>query len=153
MNPSNLQKNKAEQNKLLGIELWKQVNQVVLLDEQMRVKDKRYQGLLNRLREGNCNDSDVEMLNNRVIGNFPGIINTITNNRIITPGNELVMEINKLFASHHSQYHRVLVTTAKDTIRKKKLSSDFSKKIRDYPSTWTKGLPENFQCMLECQSF
>ena len=134
-------KNKKEQNKLLGIELWRQVNQVVLLDEQMRVKDERYQGLLNRLREGNCTDSDVEMLNNRVIGNFSGTINTFQNNRIINPGNELVMAINKLFASHYSQCHKVLVTTAKDTIRKKKLPAHFSRKIRDFPSTWTKGLP------------
>ena len=54
--PFILAKTQAEQRKLLGMELWKQVNQVVLLDEQMRVKDKPYQYLLNRLREGKCID-------------------------------------------------------------------------------------------------
>ena len=103
--------------------------------------DQRYQGLLNRLREGNCTDSDVEMLNNRVIGNFSGAINTFENNRIVTPGNELVMAINQLFASRHAQDHKLLVTTAKDTIGKRKLPAQLSKKIRDFPSTWTKGLP------------
>ena len=55
----------AEVKKQLGINLWRQVNQVVLLDEQMRIKDKAYQDLLNRLREGKCTDSDVAMLNKK----------------------------------------------------------------------------------------
>ena len=56
-------------NKKLGQHLWRQVNHVVLLDEQMRVTDRPYQELLNRLREGKCTDSDIEMLNKRVVGN------------------------------------------------------------------------------------
>ena len=131
----------AEVKKQLGINLWRQVNQVVLLDEQMRIKDKAYQDLLNRLREGKCTDSDIAMLNKRVIGNFSGNISSISGNRIITPGNELVMEINKMFASHHSRDKKVFVTTAKDSIKKKKLPTDLANKIKDYPATWTKGLP------------
>ena len=130
----------SEIKKQLGINLWKQVNQVVLLDEQMRVKDKAYLDLLNRLREGKCTDSDVEMLNKRVIGNSVDIT-SISGNPIITPGNELVMEVNKLFASHHSQNKMVFVTTAKDSVKKEKLPTDLANKIKDYPSTWTKGLP------------
>ena len=63
-------KSQAEQRKVLGMELWKKVYQVVLLDEQMRVNHKPYQDLLNRLREGKCIDRDIEILNKRNIGNF-----------------------------------------------------------------------------------
>ena len=34
--------------------VWKNLSHVVLLDEQMRVQDRRYLELLNRLREGEC---------------------------------------------------------------------------------------------------
>ena len=131
----------AEVKKQLGINLWRQVNQVVLLDEQMRIKDKAYQDILNRLREGKCTDSDITILNKRVIGNFSGKISSISGNRLISPGNELVMNINKMFASHHSQDKKVFVTTAKDSVKKKELPTDLANKIKDYPATWTKGLP------------
>ena len=36
----------------LGRSIWKQLTHVILLDEQMRVTDQIYQGILNRLREG-----------------------------------------------------------------------------------------------------
>ena len=133
-------KTQTEQKKLLGMELWKQVNQVVLLDEQMRVKDQLYLDLLNRLREGKCTDHDVAMLNKRVIGNFSEEVTSITSG-IITPGNELVMEINKLFTTYHSQYTKVLLTTAKDNVKGKELPPHVSSKIKHFPPTQTNGLP------------
>ena len=36
----------------LGRSIWKQLTHIILLDEQMRVTDQIYQGILNRLREG-----------------------------------------------------------------------------------------------------
>lgn len=60
--------NKGRINKELGIHIWKQANKIAFLDKQMRVTDQAYLDFLNRLREGNCTDSDIEMLNRRVVG-------------------------------------------------------------------------------------
>ena len=137
-------KQNSEINKQLGINLWKQVNHVVLLDEQMRIKDKAYQELLNRLREGKCTDSDVDMLNKKVVGHTVDI-SSMSGNPIITPGNKLVMGVNNLFAARHSQQKNVFVLTSKDSIKKKKLPRDVANKIKDYPNTYTDGLPRELQ--------
>ena len=134
-------KTKYEENKLKGMELWRQVNQIIFLDEQMRVTDQRYQDLLNRLREGKCTNSDVGLIRGRVIGNFSECLDSFSNNRIITPGNELVMEINKLFATNHAQNQTVLVTTAKDRIGRNKVPADLEKMIKKLPPSKTANLP------------
>ena len=133
-------KSKSEIERNLGQNLWKQVNRVVLLDEQMRITDKPYQDLLNRLREGKCTDSDFEMLNKRVVGNSVDDIAPIAGNPIIAPGNKLVMSLNQEFATSHSQHKTVHVSTAKDSIKKKKLPANLINMIKDYPSTRTNGL-------------
>jgi hypothetical protein len=132
---------KGEAQKEAIMNVWKNLSHVVLLDEQMRVQDRTYLQLLNRLREGKCTQSDVEMLNKRVIGHHVDIT-TISNNPIIVPGNELGMEINKLFGYRHSQNKRVLVTKAKDTYNKGKLlPRDLADMIKDKPHTQTDQLP------------
>ena len=42
----------SEIKKQLGRSIWKQVTHIILLDEQMRVTDQKYRGILNRIREG-----------------------------------------------------------------------------------------------------
>ena len=121
--------------------VWKNLSHVVLLDEQMRVQDRRYLDFLNRLREGECTLGDVEMLNKRVIGHHVDIT-SISNNPIVVPGNELGMEINRTFADRHSQNKRVFVTRAKDTYNKgKPLPRDLAELIKDKPHTSTGQLP------------
>ena len=121
--------------------VWKNLTHVVLLDEQMRVQDRRYLELLNRLREGECTLADVEMLNKRVIGHHVDIT-SFSNNPIVVPGNELGMQINKTFATRHSQNKRVLVTRAKDTYNKgKPLPRDWAESIKDKPHSKTGQLP------------
>ena len=121
--------------------IWKNLSHVVLLDEQMRVQDRRYLELLNRLREGECTQSDVEMLYKRVIGHHVDIT-SISGNPLVVPGNELGMEINRMFASRHSQNKRVFVIGAKDTYKKgKSLPRDLVDLIKDKPHTSTGQLP------------
>ena len=120
----------------LGMNLWKQLNHIVLLDEQMRVTDPAYMELLNRLREGKCNDHDVEMLNSRVVGHSVDIT-SMSGNPVITPGNMLGMAINNLFASYHAQYKNVLVTRAKDTVNKGKVPNSVANKILNKAATQT----------------
>ncbi|CAF1691350.1 unnamed protein product, partial [Adineta ricciae] len=45
-----------------------QINCVVKLTQQMRTEDLRYLRLLERLREGQCNFEDYELLLTRVVG-------------------------------------------------------------------------------------
>ena len=133
---------KSEQDKKLGQHLWKQVNRIVLLDEQMRITDRPYQELLNRLREGRCTDSDFEMLNKRVVGQSVDEITRIAGNPIIAPGNKLVMALNNAFATSHSQHKTVHLSTAQDRIKKRfNLPPNLATMIKDYPSTRTNGLP------------
>ena len=119
-------------NKQLGRHLWKQVNHIILLDEQMRVQDQAYLEMLNRLREGKCLDSDVEMLNTRVVGQTVDIT-SIVDAPIITPGNQLVMAINDLFVACHSQQTRVSVSIAKDFVgrKKKEVPKNVAKKYKN----------------------
>ena len=132
---------KGEAQKEAIMNVWKNLSHVIFLDEQMRVQDNRYLELLNRLREGECNQGDVEMLNKRVIGHHVDVT-SISKNPIIVPGNELGMEINKLFANRHSQNKRVLVTKAKDTYNKgSPLTQDLVDIIKDKPHTNTGQLP------------
>ena len=127
-------------DKQLGLWLWKQVTPIILLDEQMRVRDRPYQDLLNRLREGKCNHSDYLTLSARVLGNN---IETDVNSskHIIAPGNELVMEVNNLFVTKHSQTNKVFISKAVDTIKKKKVSRHTATLLQSLPSTKTDGLP------------
>ena len=133
-------------NKELGRHLWKQVNHIILLDEQMRVQDQAYLELLNRLREGKCLESDFEMLNTRVVGQTVDIT-SIVDAPIIAPGNQLVMAVNDLFVACHSQRTRVSVSTAKDFIgkRKKAVPKNVANKYRNWANTRTKGLPRELK--------
>lgn len=60
---------------VLGHELWRAVDIVVELTEQMRQSGEENKGfveLLGRLREGRCTDTDHALLNTRVIGSAVG---------------------------------------------------------------------------------
>ena len=120
--------------------IWRNLSHVILLDQQMRVTDKAYQELLNRLREGKCTDSDVRMLNSRIVGQTVDIT-LMSGNPIITPGNELGMEINKLFAHRHSLHQNVFVTTANDSMTNGEISRDVFDKYKDKPHTQTGQIP------------
>ena len=52
----------SDMQKNLGAHIWKQLTHIVILDEQMRVTDSAYQGLLNRLRNGKCAPNDYLLL-------------------------------------------------------------------------------------------
>jgi len=54
---------------LLGRELFLQFDVVVMLTEQVRVKDKVWTSILNRLRTGDCTDEDIEEINKLVLNN------------------------------------------------------------------------------------
>ena len=81
------------------------------------------------------------MLSERVIGNFPGNTPSFENNQISCPGNELVMQINDMFSTRHSEEKMVFVTTAKDTCDKKRLPKKFAESIKNLSATNRGGIP------------
>ena len=139
-------KDQSEINKQIGAHLWTQINHVVLLDEQMRVQDKSYLEMLNRLREGECTDRDVEMINGKVVGNTVDLT-SIAGNPIIAPGNDVVTAVNDLFVAHHSSERKVYVSIAQDYIgrNKKEVPAKVAKKYENWPNTQTDQLPRELK--------
>ena len=139
---------KTEITKMMGTNLWKQVNKVLLLDQQMRCTDPRYLELLNRLREGKCTKSDAALLQTRVVGQNVDIT-SMKDTPIIVPGNQLVMAINNQFIACHSQYTKVYVSNAQDYIGRKKnkkaVPKKVARKIKHLANTSTRGLPSELQ--------
>ena len=138
-------KRKNDEKVEMGRHLWSQVEKIVFLTEQMRVTDQAYLDFLNRLRAGECTDEDMLMLSERVIGNFPGDTPSFENNVIICPGNELVMQINDMFATQHSETKKVFVTTANDTHDKKRLPKKFAESIKNLSATNRSGIPRELR--------
>lgn len=134
-------------NKQLGSHLWRKVNKIVLLDQQMRCTDEAYLNLLNRLREGKCNNADVEMLRGRIVGQNVNIT-SILDAPIITPGNQLVT-INDLFIDCYSKQTRIHVSESKDRMgtnsSRKEVPRNVANQIRNWPNTSTKGLPRELK--------
>ena len=141
----------SEINKNLGAHLWKQINTIILLDEQMRCTDPVYLDLLNRLREGKCTYTDAALLNTRVVGaNFD--LTSIIDAPIIVPGNQLVMAINDLFIGGYTHLTKVYVSKAYDYVGRKKNGKTIPKKVADQiknlPSTSTGGLPTQLKLFI-----
>ena len=140
--------NQSSINKDLGMLLWKQINHIVFLDEQMRVQDTVYLAMLNRLREGKCTATDIAMINGRVVGQNIDIT-SISDAPIITPGNQLVMAINDLFVTRHSEHTDVYVSTAKDKLGKTgEVPKDIAVKYKNWACTATQGVPRELQLFI-----
>ena len=137
--------------KILGANLWRQVNKIVLLDQQMRCTDQVYLDILNRLRESKCTDRDAALLNSRVVGQNVDIT-SIQDAPIIVPGNQLVMAINKQFIASLSNHTKVYVSKAEDYIGRKKNGQSVpkvvSKKIKNWAPTSTRGLPRELHLFI-----
>jgi hypothetical protein len=111
----------------------------------MRVQDKAYLDILNRMREGKCTDQDIQMINSRVVGHNVSVT-SIADTPIVAPGNELVAAVNNLFVAPHSQHTNVYVSTSIDYIAgKKKVPKSAAKLIKNWPATRTQGLPGELQ--------
>lgn len=57
------------QRVVLGREIFKQFETVVILDKQVRVKDNIWTNILNQLRIGECTEEDVQEINKLVLSN------------------------------------------------------------------------------------
>ena len=104
----------------------------------MRVQDQRYLDILNHLREGKCTDDDIALLKTRVVERDANIT-SLSGDPIITPGNELGMSINHLFAHEHSLSKTTFVTTA--IYNNGNLPTDLVNLLKKRPNTQTQQIP------------
>ena len=138
--------------KQLGMTLWKQLTHIVLLTEQMRVTDKVYQELFNRLRDGKSTMNNFIVLSSRVVGNSLSMGSISMNDPIVVPGNKLRREMNNLFITRYSTFCKVFVSKATDSCKRGKLSDEHKEIMKTLPCTQNDGLSGELP-LSECQCF
>ncbi|CAF0953354.1 unnamed protein product [Rotaria sordida] len=124
-----------------------QINCVVKLTQQMRTEDSRYLQLLERLRHGQCNYDDYELLLTRVVGqpSVDSLCDSPWNKApILVFRNEVRTQLNNKAAIHNAaQLGRVpMVCVAQDTCNGKPIEdSVLIKKLLELSDSKTEHLP------------
>jgi hypothetical protein len=99
--------------------LWRQLNAVVILDQQMRqAGDTRYAALLSRLRTRCPTQEDIDLLNSRVGLPIPGELNN-TDLRYIVRRNPLRSSINGMRIKQIAQERGIEITYCLGKVLKK----------------------------------
>ncbi|CAF1541328.1 unnamed protein product, partial [Rotaria sordida] len=124
-----------------------QMNCVVKLTQQMRTEDLRYLQLLDRLRHGQCNYDDYELLQTRVVGqpSIESIHDSPWNKApILVFRNEIRTQINNKAAIHNATQmgHTPMVCVAQDTCKGKAIEDPILlKKLLELSDSKTEHLP------------
>ncbi|CAF4499574.1 unnamed protein product [Rotaria sp. Silwood2] len=124
-----------------------QINCVVKLTQQMRTEDPRYLQLLERLRHGQCNYDDYELLLTRVIGQpSVGSLHDSPWNKapILVFRNEVRTQLNNKAAIHNAKEmgQRPMVCVAQDTWKGKPIEDPtLIKKLLELSDSKTEHLP------------
>ncbi|CAF2988119.1 unnamed protein product [Rotaria sp. Silwood2] len=124
-----------------------QINCVVKLTQQMRTEDSRYLQLLERLRHGQCNYDDYELLLTRVVGqpSVDSLCDSPWNKApILVFRNEVRTQLNNKAAIHNAaQLGRVpMVCVAQDTCNGKPIEDPvLIKKLLELSDSKTEHLP------------
>lgn len=143
----------SEVERELGRACWQgQLTHAIILDEQHRVIDPVYLGILERLAEGKCTEDDYQLLLSRVIGSDN--VN-ITDPKFITapiivPGNELRVALNRIHAVHAAQTSKqpLLITRSLDTCTKVNLTPSKKQQLWSIPNTKANGLPGELELLV-----
>ncbi|CAF4825239.1 unnamed protein product, partial [Rotaria socialis] len=124
-----------------------QINCVVKLTQQMRTEDLRYLQLLERLRHGECNYDDYELLLTRVVGqsSVPLLSDSPWNKApILVFRNEIRTQLNHKAVSHKAQQtgQTPIVCVAQDTCKGKPIEDRaLIKKLLELSDSKTEHLP------------
>ncbi|CAF4521081.1 unnamed protein product [Rotaria sp. Silwood2] len=124
-----------------------QMNCVVKLTQQMRTEDLRYLQLLDRLRHGQCNYDDYELLQTRVVGqpSIESLHDSPWNKApILVFRNEVRTQINNKAAIHNATQmgHPPMVCVAQDTCKGKAIEDAILlKKLLELSDSKTEHLP------------
>ncbi|CAF1361742.1 unnamed protein product [Adineta ricciae] len=124
-----------------------QMNCVVKLTQQMRTEDLRYLQLLDRLRHGQCNYDDYELLQTRVVGqpSIESLHDSPWNKApILVFRNEVRTQINNKAAIHNATQmgHPPMICVAQDTCKGKAIEDPILlKKLLELSDSKTEHLP------------
>ncbi|CAF1467844.1 unnamed protein product [Adineta steineri] len=124
-----------------------QINCVIKLSQQMRTEDERYRELLERLRQGDCNLQDYELLLTRVVGqpSVSSLRESPWNEApILAYRNEVRTQLNNKAAVHNAAQlgHQLMVCVAQDTCRGKAIEDPIlMKKLLELSDSKTEHLP------------
>ena len=125
--------------------LWNELTHVVILTEQMRVTDKLYKEMLDRISEGKTTEEDYEVLQSRIICNGKIDLNSSTFKQapMIVPGNRIRSILNELHVQTHAndEQEQMIQWSASDSCQKLKITASKTKQLADLPYTRTGGLP------------
>ncbi|CAF2131081.1 unnamed protein product [Rotaria magnacalcarata] len=139
----------------MGRALWLQVYKVFFLTEQMRNKDPVFMAMQSRLRIGQCNNEDYELLCKRVVSPENDIKslreppwNSAT---ILVFRNEIRTNINNycVFDEPKKYNHLPMVIVAHDRVRNHEIDSDDLRRfLLSIPDNKTEGLPGYFPIVI-----
>ncbi|CAF1464816.1 unnamed protein product, partial [Adineta ricciae] len=124
-----------------------QMNCVVKLTQQMRTEDLRYLQLLDRLRHGQCNYDDYELLQTRVVGQptIQSLHDSPWNKaHFLVFRNEVRTQINNKAAIHNATQmgHSLMECVAQDTCKGKAIEDPIlRKKLLELSDSKTEHLP------------
>lgn len=148
----------------VGRSLILQINTVVKLTKQMRVEDRKYLEVLNRMRVDECTMEDYQLLRSLIIGQ-PGGIHSLAdaswnNAPILDYRNEIRTELNNraVFNKCREMNCRPIVCLAQDKIRSKIIDEEHFHQLRHFllflSDNKTQSLPMVvFQYLQEYQSY
>ncbi|CAF4215135.1 unnamed protein product, partial [Adineta steineri] len=124
-----------------------QINCVIKLSKQMRTEDERYRELLERLRQGDCNLQDYELLLTRVVGQ-PSVSflreSPWNEAPILAYRNEVRTQLNNKASVHNAAQLGLqpMVCVAQDTCKGKPIEdSILMKKLLELSDSKTEHLP------------
>jgi hypothetical protein len=132
---------------LIGYGIWDSVDTVVNLHKNHRVKDKRFQAFLHRLRFGACTQKDADWLNRRALCNVkltPALRAELRHAKGITPRHTVreLLSNNYLLSLAAAKGVRPLVILARDTRKDKPITQQARNKFLALPaSSVTQYLP------------
>ncbi|CAF3882860.1 unnamed protein product [Adineta steineri] len=124
-----------------------QINCVIKLSKQMRTEDERYRQLLERLREGECNQEDYELLLTRVVGqpSVSSLRESPWNEApILAYRNEVRTQLNNKAAVHNAAQlgYQPMVCVAQDSCQGKPIEDPIlMKKLLELSDSKTEHLP------------
>ena len=133
----------------LGRALWQQLNSVIILTQQMRITDEKYQQLLDQVSDGKGTQKDYQFLQTRIMTPDTIIRGTYFEDALmIVPGNALVRGLNKIHAVFHapSRGYQLIINPARDKCTEFHFTDSKLKMLKKLALTKTGNLPH--ECLL-----
>ncbi len=130
-----------------GRSLWHQLSKAVILTEQNRIKDKRYEAILKRISVGAGTKADYKVLNSRLMNKIDMSQEKYRNAPFIVPGNEFSREINRIHATWNAQMLGEILhlSTAEDQCAKVMLTNSKLQQLHALSYTQTGNLPKEVE--------